>query len=451
MRKEQEMVDTSLFTIIRRFFTLLVVCQVWSFGYAQIVILPDETSFSEEAISLTFEELRITALAGEVYAAYGVRFLGEKGSYPILQRVPLVPHDFGGDTVLRNESSNDSFSNGSLIIKFRYPLRRVGLTLDNLPGTEGLVASIQVFNSKSELLGAFTQEVPARPEYLSETFRPPFVGVETDHQDGIATLVLDYGESNIEQVNDILVDYLTPRIFRTYLPQIVQGGTSVFTKKLHIIGRRFAAHITVRFFDKVGKPLPLIFNGDEDDTFVFSLPLGNSYEMLADGSNQEVKVGYAVIESNHPIAAQATYSIPRQDVDQESEMGVPGREANIIHFSPVEREGGKGLDTGIVVINTGEAQASVSLHMNTPQGKPDEILTLPQFSLEAGAFRSFFLSELCQQPHPGTGVDICQPIDFLASGDFKGSLEVRSTEPIVVLTLRTVNGLPFSSLPVLSN
>ena len=140
------------------------------------------------------------------------------------------------------------------------------MTLDHPPDTEGLVASIQIFTARAEFLGAVEQEVPTRPEFLTNTLRPPFIGVESSHPEGISTLVLNYGGTNLEQINDILMDYLSPRIFRTYLPQVVQGGGEkiLSCRSIQVVGRQLWADVKVSFFDVAGESLSFTFNGEEN-------------------------------------------------------------------------------------------------------------------------------------------------------------------------------------------
>jgi hypothetical protein len=100
--------------------------------------------------------------------------------------------------------------------------------------------------------------------------------VETSHKEGIATLVVDYGEDESpEQIEDYLwVDYVEDPSFRTYLPQIAHIRSSdgilktdiriQFPLGLLMIGstlRIEEKEILLRFFDQKGEPMKIGFNG----------------------------------------------------------------------------------------------------------------------------------------------------------------------------------------------
>ncbi len=418
---------------------------------AQLLELADKEDFSENAIALTFQELRNTSPAGDAYTSYRVKFVSESGGPLTLSNVPL----HGGflppfALVLRNEPPTGMAGEDALILQLEDPLQRLGLQLDSIAGAPGTTATVQAFTVKGELLGAIEHPVPARPEILFDAFNGTFLGMETSHPLGISTVVIDYGpEQPIEQVNEILIDPITPRVFRTYVPHIVQAavGDLLFQTSIEVVGSRNVQEATVRFFDPLGEFLSISFDGEESFERQFVFPFGNVFELTPDPPSGDLKVGYAIVESMHPIQAQATYQISGPSGTQ-WEVTATAAAGRVIHRAPVRKEMAKGLDTAIAVINIGDALTSVPLELHTPEGTPEEIRTRPFFILPPGEMRAFFLSEVCEQTPPESTTTFCSPQDFLRTQDFEGSLRIITSQPTVVLVLRTLDGLPVSLVPV---
>jgi len=415
---------------------------------AQIVKLTDESSLSEEAVSFSFEMLPLSASAIELYTAYGIRFGSEGAGIPTVRNVDLRVDDptsctgvLCDDKVIRNEPHSGSSADLSFILQLQLPLRRVGFTLGN--GADETVASIRAFTAAGTLLGAVEQGD------IKEG-RGPFVGVETSHPEGIATVVLSYGQDDrVEQINDLVIDYLTPRKFQVYVPRVVHGraGDRSLQSTIQIQNlRQGGAEAEIRFFDSAGNPLSLMLDGEEGTRFEFFLDFLAARQLTTNGPIDELKAGYAVIESNYPVAAQTIFQVLDETGVLVSEAGIHAAVGRIAQVSPVQKELAAAIDTGIAITNTGSREAIVRLTPREEDGRiPEEIFNRILLQIPPGGHRAFFLSELCQQPSPpGT---FCQS-DFLASEDFRGSLEIASNEPTVVTTIRTVAGMPVSSLPV---
>jgi hypothetical protein len=421
-------------------------------AWAQLVELADKDNFSQDAIALTFQELGSTSPASDVYTSYGVRFVSESGGPMWLASVPLQAGFLPNIArVLRNEPPPNVAADDSLIVKFEDALHRLGLQLDSIAGEPGTTATVQAFNVKGELLGMIEHPVPARPELIDQSFSGTFLGLETSDPLGISTVVIDYGpEQPIEQVNEILIDYITPRVFRTYVPHIVQAavGDLLFQTSIEVVGFRTVQEATVRFFDPLGEPLSLDFNGEEASELHFVFPIGNVFDVKPGPPTEGLKVGYAVVESAHPFVAQASYRASTAD-GLLAQVTSPAIDGQLLHRFSVRREVDQRVDTAIAVINAGSRDATPSFRLLSADGTvPDAVRTQPYMRVPPGELRTFYFSELCDQTPPEDTRTFCSPIDFLKTGDFNGSLRILSTEPTVVLVLRTVDGLPVSLVPV---
>lgn len=425
--------------------------------WAQLVELADKEGFSADAIALTFQEIINTAPAGDAYTAYGVNFVSESGGPLTLSSVPLqlslIPPTA---RVLRNEPPPGMEADDALIVQFQQPIGRLGLQLDSIPGAPGTMATVQAFTVKGELLGTIEHPVPARPEGLPvQRFTGTFLGLETAHPLGISTVVINYGEEQpIEQVNEILIDPLTPRIFRTYLPHIIQGsfGELSFETIVDLVGSRMPEQeVTVKFFDSEGEPTAFNTNGQESEEIGLILSgffVGPGIDRFQLGATSAgIRTGYGVVESRHPIQAQATYRISGPAGSQRTATA-SAAEGRVSHRVPVRKEIAQGLETAIAVINVGDAESIVTMQPLSDEGMPSEITNLPFFRLAPGAFRAFFFSELCDQVPPEASATRCNPKDFLKTRDFQGSVTMRSSQPSVVLAFETKNGLPVSLVPV---
>jgi hypothetical protein len=412
------------------------------FSFAQISKLTDKSAFSDAALQLFSGQLTRYAEVMDVFAALGVRLVGEGGSVPTVEFVTvgegfLPPIDH----VIRNQPLMGTSADQALIFQFKYPLHRVGFVLGN--GSESTVARIRALTAKGELLGTIEQSA------INET-RGPFVGLETTHTAGISTVILDYGaEEQAEQIHSLLLEYLSPRVFETYLPHIVHGraGDRLLRTLIQIqdLGVADETKAKLSLFNQSGQPLTLRLNGQEGSAFEFTFTFLASVHLEVESLGEEWAVGHARIESSFPVAAHAIYQTSGPDFDEMVEAGVESVEAKTFHAASVERMMGAGLDTGIAVANVGETPTrAVFMLLEETGERPEEIRNLPSFALEPGQQRAFFLSEFCSiSPIP----DFCN-FDFLAERDFRGAVRITSVVPIVVTTLRTVHGIPVSSLPV---
>lgn len=401
---------------------------------AQVAKLTEKTAFSNPLV-LHFSDLQRTSDASDVYANLGVTFVGEGTSIPtteVVVLVPSLPPEL--DWVLRNEPVIGSSSNRALIVRFARPLRRVGFTLGN--GSPSTLAEIQAFTARGELLGKIQQASIA-------PLSGPFVGLETSHPSGISSVVLDYGTEQVaEQISDVWVELLSPRNFKVYLPQIVHGGTGNLSFQtvvqiqslLRGTFPRAENEVRLRLFDQAGAPLRMTLDGTESSEFEVKFGYSGSRQLQTAGSSERVVMGYASIESSLPITAHAIFRVFRSDGSLQSETGTPSGEGRIIHVAKVERDSEIALDTAFAIVNVGDVEAHLEFRLENEAGEPPRDRgSQKRFVLQPGEHRAFFFSEL-----------------YIAFIDkkFRGHLAIWSNEPAVVAALRTLGGLPSSSLAI---
>lgn len=422
-------------------------------GVSAQVAPADQRAFEDPIRVIFLEFLRHDAPAAELHSGLGLQFVGSGGSFPRLETVVVYP-DFAGlgtSVAVRNVSPPGGDSAGKpLVIRFQYPVRRVGLILGN--GTAETVARLEALTARGESLG-FVEYVG--PE-TKDTSRGPFVGLETAHPEGMATLVVDYGaEVREEYIHEVWLEYVVERPFRLSIPQLAVGR--VGPRQLEMLLQLQALYtwgnqqMLVRFFDPAGEPLVLTVDGTERSSLDLQLTDFLSARVKITAPEEDgVEVGYAEIESKLPVAAQGIYRVLEEEKGLAAEIGIAGQEPKAFHVFPVDWKAQERLDTGFAIVNPGDQPAKVTLRVFDPQTgwKPPWMKNWPQLTLQPGEHRALFLSEICGLPSESPLIIWCQNHHFPSEEDFAGSLVVVSDQPVAVTSLRTLNGWLISSLPV---
>ena len=412
---------------------------------AQVVKLEDTQSFSEESTLLFLSELESGSVVNDAYSAFGLQLDGEASSLPTAEFL-LVGIGFPGsfDFVINNQPTEGTSAGKALILRFDSPLVRFGVEISN--GSETTIATLQAFTARGDLLGTVEQgnidELEGR-----------FVGLETSNPAGISTVVVDYGaEENPERIHLIRFELVDPKPFRTFLAQVAAGrvGNTTLQTIVQIQSLvRGTVEGQIRFFDTTGQPLLFSLNGEEISQFDFNFILPGSRRLTLEPSTTgEIRFGYAMIESNLPVAAEAIFQVLETGQPLpgglRAEAGVTSQRSRVLHAVGVQRQRDQDLNTGLAVVNTSEVPTMIQFELLNENGeKPEEIHNQLRIELAAGGHLSFFLNEYCQLALDNT---VCG-IDFLADSDFRGSIAIRSVQPTVVTTLRTFSGLPRSSSP----
>lgn len=408
---------------------------------AQVVKLTETTVFSNP-LFLHFSDLQATSEASRVYSNLGVTFIGEAGSIPTVQ-IEALDHLLPGrsDWVLRNQPGIGSSANRALIIRFERPLKKVGFTLGN--GTASTLAEISAFTAKGEFLGKVQHLGVETTRGINVHQTGPFVGLETSHPAGISSVVLDYGnEPAAEQIADVRVEFLSPLKFKVFLPQIVHGSTDsllfqTIIQVQTVLSGVIADHpVRLRLFDQTGAPLRMTLGDVEGSEFNFNLGSTptlrtfGSRQLQTGGGSDGVTVGYASLESDLPIIAQAIFRVLRSDGSLVSETGMPSGEGRITHVTTVDRDPQKTLDAAFAIVNVGDGEARLEFRLTDETGETASNNSQERFVLRVGEHRAFFFSEL---------------FNYFRTRQIRGQITIWSDKPIVVASLRTFGGLPTSA------
>ncbi len=415
--------------MVRSVMCFLVMLSVPLFG--QVTKITEEGEFLDsDSIKIFFGDVSVDVRADNAYSSLGVVFDGELGTAPTTLWWDPWQGTLTGHRVLRNVGEESVQLDSALITRFRNPVSKLAFFLAN--GHEDTIANIRAFAPNGDFLGEIEQSG------IDEK-NPVFVGLETANTTGMATVVLDYGDSSAEQTSILYFNYTNPRPFHTYLAQIANGpaGGGTYLQTVLQFQSQFdrgRAEVVLRLFDQAGEPLTLNLSGEENSVFEFDLISLTSRRLISDGVGEELTVGYASIESTRPIAAQAIVRTLGSNGLPIHEAGVEATEARPNASIPVERDPTAGLNSGVAIVNVGDKESVVTIGLLDETGvKPEEVFNFPSFILEPGEHRAVFLTEI---------------FDFLVDRAFVGSLSVTSREPAAVTSFRTYKGVAWSSLPV---
>ncbi|MGH9339591.1 MAG: hypothetical protein ACRD1R_08375 [Acidobacteriota bacterium] len=406
----------------------------------QITEFDDPDLFSEEAIILGFREFALGAgvlEAGQLYSSVGVTFQGELSSRPVIDVFtisPSIPPNI--DLVLLNQSQTESSADRALIIRFRDPVWRVGFTIGN--GTQSTVATIQARTVTGELLGEIQHPVKEGPGSFIGIIGP-FVGFETTDPSGISMVTIDYGEDDrSEAIGYLGFEFIRSPVFRTYIPQVGDGRVGDLTVRTLIKIEELLNRTTdvrLRLLDGEGVPLALTLDGETNGTFEFSLPPKGIKQFQSSGGDA-LSAGYACIESNLPVAAYAIYQTFGPDGELLAEAGIQGEEEKTALRGVLDRNTGNSLDVALAFANTSSSENEIKFLVRDEGGLvPDFDTHSLTLTVAPGHHEAFYISDR---------------FPILRDQNFMGSFEIVGTESLVLTTLRAINGIARSSLPIAS-
>ena len=169
--------------------------------------------------------------------------------------------------------------------------------------------------------------------------------------EGISTLVVSYGDSSrSEQIESLRFDFLVDRPFTQCLPQIADGvvGDPTLRTILQLVNIGHVQTVRLNFVSSSGEPMPLSLNGEAPEHSVeIEIEFARAIKLQTAGDSLPLKVGYACVESQLPIAAQAIFQTELAGKIV-SEAGIPG--APILHtrqIFAVEYDAERQLNTAI--------------------------------------------------------------------------------------------------------
>jgi len=293
-------------------------------------------------------------------------------------------------------------------------------------------ASLRVYDTGKNLLGTVESGPPSSS---------PFVGVETDSPFGISEVVID---GNLVAVDELILEYLAPHLFVTYVGQIGDGvaaGRNVQTELVILNRTSSTAEGSVEFCDSGGQPLPLFLQGEgttetprvQTDFRVAplsSLRIRTAGKGLVPSETPGPSVllpasGYAQIQSRVPIDVRAVYVSVEQDTGRVSEAGIASSTGWTSALADVENSLATGTAAALALVNTEDTAVEVSISLRDVPGA-SRILTL-----DPHEHRAQFISELFPE------IDV---------SNLSGSLLIFANGRVTGVALRTQDGFPTAGL-----
>ncbi len=324
-----------------------------------------------------------------------------------------------------------------LVIDFALPIRRVELALAS--GRVSATASLRVFDYLGVELGRLDGIQilgSGEPEGGIHS-----VGVGTSASQGIAKLVVDYGDApQPELLHSLKVEYLSRPTFRIVIPQVArgrlqQGGRLETSIAIAAAGSPTAGEI--RFFDQNGQPLLV---GGESSIPV-SDPTQSGQFIETNAFDREEFQGYAVIESGSPLAVSATYSAIDGDGTVFSEAGVAGSTPALLVVGTAREL--RRLGTVSPGVRTNDLRTALAV-VNLSDQSSHVIFS---FRWQGASFDRTDGAYLDLPPH-GQYAGFLADLFSLGGEEARGSLTVYANQPFSVTTLETRDGLPVASLPL---
>ncbi len=182
----------------------------------------------------------------------------------------------------------------------------------------------------------------------------------------------------------------------------------------------------VRFRDHSGASRPLSVDGEPTAELNFELAAGDTLSLTTDGVSDPVYVGWVEVEADGRFDGSLLYRFDSGSGLALSEAGVGPGEPSAAFTVAAFRDLPRGLETGIALANPNPFPVAVHLSFRL---RGQEI-AVADVELEALGQTAAFLGELADLP------DV-----------FSGSIRVEAQAPVVGTHLRTLDGLPLSSLP----
>jgi hypothetical protein len=390
-------------------------------AYGQVTKLASPDDFSAEAIRVDFQDFKDGVPAADLLARWGLRFEGAENSTP---RTHLIPSLIGGgqsDVVVENESAGGMSAGEPMIINFKYPVSRVGCIVSNA-GTAN-ARMMTAYDPLGEVLGSVVENAPGEQK---------FVGIATTSNRGIAKLKIEYPMSNNDvQIDDLIFDFVSRPQFETFLPQV--GDAAGLLETIIVVTNlsNSAAQGDVTLTQSNGGALSMEMNGTTASVFPFVIPPYSSTTLVSSGASSPVKVGYGVIHSNVPVEGVAIFRIVPGGALL-SEVGVGAAPGRYLAVGVAQKVAAENFDTGVAVVNGGDQAADVTAFLVSEGGAVVAVNTT-DLDLPAHNHSARFISELFPQ---------------FANSNFQGTLVLTSDQPLGIVMVRTLSGLPRSALPV---
>jgi glucose/arabinose dehydrogenase len=218
--------------------------------------------------------------------------------------------------------------------------------------------------------------------------------------------------------------------WREYFPHFADGVSSQGNLRCQLVlasaeDRQVAG--VVRFRDRQGLSRPLTVNDQMTADLTFELGPGDTLSLTTDGRSDPLYSGWVEIEADGFFSGSLLYRFDSKSGLLLSEAGVGPGEPVSVFTAAGFRDLTRGLETGIALANPNSSEVTILLTVR--QGGQEMATT--HMVLGPNSQTALFLGELAALPHV-----------------FSGTIGVEADSPVVATLLRTLNGLPLSSLPV---
>ncbi len=413
---------------------------------AQTITLKGDTSTDDGGLSnLTFAWVKADAIT-----AGGVTLSPASGTSTTIQ---ISAHTKGTSTVTLTATDQGSLSNPTtisfnIVDPTQKPIARATAKVGNQaltgPAAEGALvkldgsASSRPDNSKTGLTYEWTRtEGPnvtiTDADKAVASFTAP-AATDTATQLKFKLIVTD-GTTPSDPV-ELTVTLSQPSF---YFSQVAVGplGTRQFRTVLLLVNRNetAATGVEVKFFGQDGNPMEVTINNAPWTGQPFDIaPLGSKkLEFIGD----DLKLGWAKVNSNIKIVGLLQYQIVGEDKDLESEVGLYATEAatKFVTFYDLASE------TAIAVANASSQPATVKIRL-IDEKTGAEVVSKNLFVKEPGQV-------LLAMNHRAKFINLDflgeLPLDFAL-----GTLLIESNVPVSITVLKTRGGVVFSTLPVAS-
>jgi len=385
---------------------------------AQVAKLSSPSNFDSNSVKFDFQESQAEIQVAEVVGNRGVNFQGVATANP---QVRLIVAPIGGaepDRVLQNQTG--AGSNPPLIINFKYPVAKVGFVASN--GSDSTTVTLTAFDPLGENLGSVSETGLATEK---------FIGIRGFSSRGIAKLLVDYGSAaEAEQIDDMLIEYVSRPKFTTYLAQV--GDAKDLLQTILVISNLSNSTATgeLRLFASDGTPMSLKLGQETASVFSFSLPPFSSKSFSTEAVSDPVKVGYAEIESDTPVEGTAIFRTMLAGALTEAGVGSSVPRPFVVGV--VQKTAGTGFDTGVAAVNASDEAVDAQVRLYNEAGN---LFATNETDLDLG-------------PHGHKAQFLSQLFTNLANADFKGTLVITSNKPMALVMIRTLGGIAQSTLPV---
>lgn len=214
----------------------------------------------------------------------------------------------------------------------------------------------------------------------------------------------------------------------TYFPHLGDGvvpGIGSLKSVLIVANSDFTSRVSgsIGILSSDGTDLPLPVAGNTASRWVFDLAPGEVAVLESLGTSSPAVGGWALVESDGPIAGTILFQFLDPNGDLLSEAGI-GSGVKRKTFSILATKQGK-INTGVAIANPNGENVDVAIRVTDGQLVIDKTI-----SLGTNQHTAFFIDELGSQ--------------FNA---FYGTLLIEAPAEIIVTVLRTTTGFPSASLP----